>query len=45
VHEALELYTPGSAVPMELIVNSIGKNEASGNLAVPQDHPLSKPNL
>jgi hypothetical protein len=45
VHEALEFYTPGSAVPIELIVNSIGKNQASGNIAVPQDHLLSQPNL
>lgn len=39
IQEVVEFYTPASAAPIELVVNSVSRNEASGKIAVPQDHP------
>jgi hypothetical protein len=45
VQEVVEFYTPSSVVPIELVVNSIHRNEVSGKIAVPQGQQEIEPRL
>ncbi len=38
LHEAVEFYAPGVAVPLELVVSEIGRDRVVGKLALPHPH-------